>query len=365
MKNLEKMQSAVKNYLRTVFRSSGLDLDEVQEGCRMEALTSVDDGGDVTRRAAWPANYNVPLSESQEGEVESLRQMAAQVAAEAMKPVREWKENHSRPIPAAQLQRAVVLAGAYGHEWGSRELLKEELGWDNPPAITAAEIQERVATARGDSQFSGISYPSMTGPGEIVHTTGSGRLLWTVHPTGDVDFEVCRPGNEIVLTAKVFKKEGEYWDTVVVEATGKFFIRHLEALFEAISKCAYHGGQQAFSACGPLWARAESEEVAQFDLLEEEKILLRGVSRVEVREYISAHYTPEQAPLGEGFERALDAVIRGEYQGTCVGSCPTLWVHLSEVEDAPVGTRRIRREVDDEPSALALALEEAMDRKRK
>jgi hypothetical protein len=63
-----------------------------------------------------------------------------------------------------------------------------------------------------------------------THTTGTGRIHWDVCPkTGRVVIEIRRPGDIVVLRAVVDPRGTLTW-----RAPGAYYVRHVEALCEAI-----------------------------------------------------------------------------------------------------------------------------------
>ncbi len=85
-------------------------------------------------------------------------------------------------LTPAQFAAARALASAHFHLWGG---VPE--GTYDLDAIRAWSESENA----GDS-FPGIEAPEMDGS-NIVHTTGTGRLTWTVERDGDVTLQIFRP----------------------------------------------------------------------------------------------------------------------------------------------------------------------------
>lgn len=140
-------------------------------------------------------------------------------------------------IPAPQLRRAWQLASAYGHE-GAGALTTDQI---ETGAYSADQIWDLVS-ARNDAYerevgfrpFGGIPFPTVDEDGDIVHTTGTGRLRWIISLDGMVSLEIRRPGPiGVVLRANVHT-DGDVWagDTA---PQGAYYQRHVDALETALT----------------------------------------------------------------------------------------------------------------------------------
>ena len=118
-----------------------------------------------------------------------------------------------------QLGRAHALAAAHGHEWGDVPL-DAILAL---PERTAAQIAGLTARLREECEeceaimgeecggaWGGIAAPTLDGCGNVVHTTASGRLRWTVAVDGWTILEVTRPSRVVrALRALAWGERGD------------------------------------------------------------------------------------------------------------------------------------------------------------
>lgn len=172
-----------------------------------------------------------------------------------------------------QLAAAHALARAHGHLWATT------LEAADLPA-TAEGIRAAVGALHGDDI--GIFYPEVNAyeyEGEptiafIVHTTGSGRLRWTVNSDGDTEITVSRPGGDLFNFRVEFGSDCPV-DVFVNDLTDECGIgqRHVDAAAKALSALTGRTLDQSLSAlrydgiaaCGPA-AMAEKISNAVFEL---------------------------------------------------------------------------------------------------
>lgn len=126
-------------------------------------------------------------------------------------------------IPSVVFEAAHRLAARYGHEWAGHVEAAEAAGVDSLEgleAFVAAHLAAREYSLPG-----GICAPSTNESGYLAHTTGSGRLSWSLSETrGELAVwaEVSRPAGAVIELRPDF--------SVVVG--GKFCPRHVTALRE-------------------------------------------------------------------------------------------------------------------------------------
>jgi hypothetical protein len=152
-------------------------------------------------------------------------------------------------LKGLQGKRAYQLARAYGHLWASsaREIVSRK----HPATETEYELQNIVLDEIFENGVSieeiesvsrsfqrpdlpaGIEGPWFDEDGNICHTTGTGRLAWTVYPDGAAMIEMFRPNIEgAVLVAWVYTEGG--WD-VSYARENILYERHIDALAEALN----------------------------------------------------------------------------------------------------------------------------------
>jgi hypothetical protein len=119
-----------------------------------------------------------------------------------------------------QFDTAYTLARAYGHEWA---MVPDNTWWSNHDGNTG---RIREITLANGSAIPGIQAPRVDDAGNVVHTTGSGRLSWAISPDGATTLLVRRPYHGSVLRANV-------GDGIAVERLNPdvpIHTRHVEAL---------------------------------------------------------------------------------------------------------------------------------------
>lgn len=111
-------------------------------------------------------------------------------------------------IPVAQLRTARALAGQLGHDWAQRwpDDVPDE-GW------TVNAIDERTLV---DNGWPGITSPAINEDGQIVHTSGTGRISYIVGWSGGWRVRINRPdgvaleavGNNVLYDAPLVIEAG-------------------------------------------------------------------------------------------------------------------------------------------------------------
>ncbi len=129
-------------------------------------------------------------------------------------------------LTAIQFYRAHQLARAFGHTWGGIDAPKSfdsyavAVNPADPTTEIALEAIHQMAydsKADGDGDNNtiwGILAPTVDEDGDVVHTTGFGRLDWRVDRQGNVGFTINRPYVDpsldwVVATARHVTQEGD------------------------------------------------------------------------------------------------------------------------------------------------------------
>jgi len=129
---------------------------------------------------------------------------------------------------------AHILASTFGHEWTgavSPQGIKSLAIMGHLSVATIYEIVD--AKAEGDKTpywMRGIQAPTLSPEGDVVHTTGSGRLTWAITPEGDTTLTISRPGGIPCLVAHV----SSWGDWRVERGSAPSEMRHAEALAFAL-----------------------------------------------------------------------------------------------------------------------------------
>ena len=173
-----------------------------------------------------------------------------------------------------QISRAHKLARAFGHEWGnacSEEQLMALIpdGGFSSLADVIDLIRSITRVRRGMPEWAGIEAPTPVGfpvgfPGEIVHTSGSGRIEWTIFQNGETHIRIRRPGYTAIYAyvndvggysvSKGHSNDlGQAVEAVIEE-------RHIDALYFALA--AVVGDGAASSAVNSLGWEAYYPPVA-------------------------------------------------------------------------------------------------------
>ncbi len=137
-------------------------------------------------------------------------------------------------VPFGQLSVAYRLASAHGHRWAGPQ--SELLG----DGTTLAEID--AATLTDSDDRTGILAPTVDDYDQIVHTTGSGRLSWTITSpiwsgTSTAWISVSRAQVGAVLRAHVtVDPKGKVTDSGIDDSCLSEHIRarHVDALATAL-----------------------------------------------------------------------------------------------------------------------------------
>ena len=156
-------------------------------------------------------------------------------------------------VPSVVFEAAHRLAVKYGHEWAGHVEAAEFAGVDSLEgleAFVAAHLAAREYSLPG-----GICAPSVNESGYLAHTTGSGRLSWSLWEyQGELAVwaEVSRP------TGAVLELRPDF--SVVVE--GRFCPRHVAALRE-FAEVALEGNPALAGVLAQLEALAPQAEAQQ------------------------------------------------------------------------------------------------------
>lgn len=137
-----------------------------------------------------------------------------------------------------QLMVAFKLARKLGHEWAVVLKWEDLKGIDTDTlrpdtgVVPVSKIQELVEGKRQENDFPGVSAPEVNRNGEVVHTSSTGRIRYTVGVCGDVTIEVRRPTG-VVLEVKIPVEGPMSWSAF--PKNGTIQLRHLEAAVELVA----------------------------------------------------------------------------------------------------------------------------------
>lgn len=192
-----------------------------------------------------------------------------------------------RPLTPYQLFAAYALAREFGHEWSL-------LDCGELQGLSPAQIEAKLKATHPDvfqHAFS-ITAPTIAAyTGDVVHTTGSGRLEWNISKEGHIKFFVHRPvrgmpGKAVtVLSLHLPPKPYQYYSGEKVAVWGharewederhlpyndprvgiRALPRHLDALERAV-RALYENNPnvaQAMGWIGSLRLWAERNEVLE------------------------------------------------------------------------------------------------------
>jgi hypothetical protein len=124
---------------------------------------------------------------------------------------------------------AHALAEAHGHSWARYR--KDQLEIEDIEASIPCTANCSVPGDHdGCCARAGILAPALDDAGVILHTTGTGRMEWTVGPDAAVEIWIYRPGAVTVAHA-VVTSTGE----VTIQTGEGCLLRHAEALCLAVA----------------------------------------------------------------------------------------------------------------------------------
>jgi hypothetical protein len=123
-----------------------------------------------------------------------------------------------------QFHRAYALAKQHGHEW-TNVIPKYS------PLRNTTEIATVVDEANKENCISYVSSPVLKG-NIVMHTSGSGRVSWKIHPDGTVNITISRPGGAALWG--ILSPNGTFTCGEVIGGV-KFATRHIWALVRCYS----------------------------------------------------------------------------------------------------------------------------------
>jgi hypothetical protein len=120
-----------------------------------------------------------------------------------------------KTLTPEQFKVARALAGEYGHLWAGVPDETYEI-----EAIRAYSAEEQ-----SENLPDGIYFPWLVDD-HVMHTTGTGRLSWTIFQSGNTMLEVNRPKNTLVIRVNMIKDDAPFFD---IETDLSFYagFRHL------------------------------------------------------------------------------------------------------------------------------------------
>jgi hypothetical protein len=153
-----------------------------------------------------------------------------------------------------QLHAVYRLAREWEHAWPAAvrcaEGVQTSVDWDAPPEKDQeqAEAVRRMAAWLPDEKWTEFerivsamhlfgpsgpwSHPEPNCRGLVCHRTATGRTGWEIDRDGSVDLRIYRPGDIVVLRARV-----QHGGTVEITRTGNTPVgrRHLDSLAQSIA----------------------------------------------------------------------------------------------------------------------------------
>src|SRR5438105_1243692 len=100
-----------------------------------------------------------------------------------------------------QFLTAHRFARCHYHEWACGyydPLITDLRDPDTIAEVVFEEFRRLASVAIGPIQFGPVM-----GGSNVVHTTGTGRTTWSIAPSGGVEIQITRPGDEVVLSATI------------------------------------------------------------------------------------------------------------------------------------------------------------------
>lgn len=161
-------------------------------------------------------------------------------------------------IPWPQLRRLWQLAHSHGHQWAvavSDDLpnADQHIAWSQR-LIAEESFRAFPYNDEIDQGIAGICYPDAPdADGYISHTTGTGRLTWSVGADGHTHLVISRPTGWCLL-ANVRPWDAEAGESTILltPCPVAFKQRHVDALFETLA--AIVSPPRAAQAVAPLYA---------------------------------------------------------------------------------------------------------------
>jgi len=152
-----------------------------------------------------------------------------------------------RPTPR-QWRAAHALARAHGHWWAG----------EKPPAGSIGECVAALFAAASEDDMGGVA-PVVDRHGCLVHTTATGRLEWSVSPSGAVRLVVTRKGDVECVEVRI--TDGGAVSVAFVPETARS--RHWATAAAATAAVAgKEGAEVVRRAMPPLLQRAAEQGVA-------------------------------------------------------------------------------------------------------
>lgn len=160
-------------------------------------------------------------------------------------------------VPAAQLRAAHRLAAKFNHEWALA--IYDHV--DRPEGWTIDEIVEVTRSVRNVYLPPGLECPEVGVDGVIHHTTGTGRLEWSIFPDGDVEIVVNRPQGHVLGATR--KADGRFFVTRINPYI-PIYVRHVDILHKAFVALGWEGGDLGKAFDIPYLPDVNREELAEY-----------------------------------------------------------------------------------------------------
>lgn len=132
------------------------------------------------------------------------------------------------------LRAAHALARAHGHEWAVT-LEQSDIDRIAETSSTWEDVVQGITSLtleRSEYPYVGILAPSVTlgqWGWSITHTTGTGRVTWTIDPHWGVRIGVHRPDGRIIDATVQITEDGLY-GPIGISVDGTVYRRHIDAL---------------------------------------------------------------------------------------------------------------------------------------
>lgn len=105
-----------------------------------------------------------------------------------------------------QIFTANLLASKFGHWWAFFDVPVPET-W----ADVKASLDRRIEEERDSGVHMGGIESRPGQDGVLRHATGTGRLLWDVHPGGETSITLTRPELGTIVRAEIFRSDRSRW----------------------------------------------------------------------------------------------------------------------------------------------------------
>ena len=165
-------------------------------------------------------------------------------------------------LTPAAVTAAHRLARAFGHTWGQLSLTDvlalSPITPEGIDALCMAQLSE------GPVGW-GITAPTPDEDGDLVHTTGSGRLSWRVEPSGDTYIRVSRPGDLVVFAVSIRDGQvvpAEWTRTELVDTRSRHIWAARDAVTALLGEAGGEAFDRAFTGAWEIVAEHDADDIA-------------------------------------------------------------------------------------------------------